>query len=90
MMFDKNKTLSTILSSRRKPDGSTVAAPMKNETTMTEDGNQDPRHMAAQDILRAMDAKSPQMLMEAMANFHDLHASRGEEPEPEAGPKTES
>lgn len=46
---------------------------MKEEVLKSEEGEPDPRHMAAQDVLAAMHEKSPEKLMNAMGAFHDLH-----------------
>lgn len=58
---------------RRSKDGSTSEAPMVPSEIKSEDGDPDPRHEAAKDILSAMHEKHPGKLMEAMAAFHDLH-----------------
>lgn len=52
--------------------------PMASEVTKTEDGEIDGRHIAAQDMLGAMHEKSPQKLMEALANFIDIHHAKKE------------
>lgn len=70
---DHKKAMMTIMS-RRKPGGEPVAAgPMKEEKVMSEQGEPDGRHMAAQDVLAAMHEKSPEKLMHALGAFHDLH-----------------
>lgn len=72
MMPDPKKAIMTIMA-KRHPDGSRSAAPMKEERSMSEEGEMDPRHAAAQDVMMAMHEKSPERLMQAMGNFHDLH-----------------
>lgn len=75
IMHDVKKARETVMA-RRSPSGEpvTAPAPMKEEVSKSEDGEIDGRHAAAQDMISAMHEKSPQKLMEAMANFHDLHA----------------
>ena len=69
----------TIMAKRAKPDADykpeVSHAPMKEEIVRHEDGAFDPRHSAAQDVLMAIHEKSPMKLMEAMSNFHELHAA---------------
>jgi len=78
MMFDDKKAISSILS-KRSPKGESMGkAPMKAEMSKSEDGTPDPRHAAAQDMIMALHEKSPEKLMQAMANFHDLHAMHKE------------
>lgn len=74
IMFDKKKALMTIIAKRHPKDGTMSAAPMKTEVTKEDDGQLDGRHAAAEDMIAAFHEKSPQKLMEAMANFHDLHS----------------
>lgn len=84
LMWDKKKSLETIMQ-RRKPGGGEIIAgpaPMKHEVVKHEDGNIDGRHLAAQDMLAAFHEKSAERLMGAMANFMDLHSVNGNKPEP--------
>lgn len=74
MMHDEKKALMTIMRKRKESGGPSMAAPMKTEEVKSEDGEPDGRHAAAQDMMAAMNEKSPEKLMEAMMNFHDLHA----------------
>jgi hypothetical protein len=95
IIFDKKKAMQTIMSKRHPKDGSVSSAPMATEAAQDEDGMPDGRHAAAQDILSAMHEKSPQKLMEAMANFYDLHAMHSQksddtEPEVPEQPDSES
>lgn len=74
MFWDEKKALTTIIA-KRKPSGEKVSeAPMKSEVVKDEDGDVDGRHEAAQDMMAAIHEKSPQKLMEALANFLDLHS----------------
>ncbi len=76
LIHDRKNAIQTIMS-RRGPKGGEVTAgpaPMQSEASMTEPGEVDGRHAAAQDVIAAMHEKSPEKLMQAMANFHDLHA----------------
>lgn len=67
--------MATILS-KRTPKGDKVSeAPMKPESVKDEHGEVDGRHVAAQDIIAAMHEKSADKLMQALANFHDLHST---------------
>jgi len=82
IMIDQKKAMATIMASRKNKDGSTDSAPMVPSAAQADDGSMDGRHAAAQDIISAMDEKHPGKLMEAMANFHDLHKAHMEnEPE---------
>jgi hypothetical protein len=74
MMHDEKKALMTIMRSRKDSKDPGMAAPMKTESVSNEDGEPDGRHAAAQDMMAAMNEKSPEKLMAAMMNFHDLHA----------------
>lgn len=74
LMIDKDKAYTTVMGRRRDADGSTSEAPMVPSDIKSEDGNADPRHEAAKDILMAMNEKHPGKLMEALAAFHDLHS----------------
>jgi hypothetical protein len=78
---DKKRAMTTIMSKRNPKDGSMSAAPMSTEVTKNDEGEMDGRHSAAQDMMMAIHEKSPHKLMEAMANFHDLHAAKMAKPE---------
>lgn len=77
MLFDQKKAITTMMA-RRKSNGdrSMGPAPMKPEIMKDADGEMDGRHAAAQDMMGAMHEKSPAKLMEAMANFIDIHSAR--------------
>lgn len=79
LIIDKDKAISTVMSRRREKDGSTSEASMKPSEVKSEEGEVDPRHEAAKDILAALNEKHPAKLMEAMAAFHDLHKMHSEQ-----------
>jgi hypothetical protein len=84
VIIPEHKKAITTIMARRHPDGEVTAAPMKPEMVKGEDGEVDGRHVAAQDIMAAFHEKSPEKLMHALANFHDLHAAhQAKEPEAE-------
>lgn len=85
MMWDHKKAVQTIMQRRKAGGGEIIAgpAPMKPEVVKDEDGEMEPRHVAAQDIMAAMHEKSPERLMGALSNFVDIHMNRKDEPEPE-------
>jgi hypothetical protein len=72
IIYDKKKAITTMMAKRDK-DGNRSEAPMVPSEVKDEDGKEDPRHAAAQDVLSAMNEKHPAKLMEALAAFHDLH-----------------
>lgn len=78
-MIDPKKAYQTVMA-KRNPKGEALSgpAPMNAEVSKDEDGEMDPRHAAAQDVMSAMHEKSPEKLMQAMANFHDLHSMHKE------------
>lgn len=81
MLHDTKKALMTIMRKRSEKSGEVMSeAPMKSESVKDEDGEVDGRHEAAQDMLSAFHEKSPEKLMAAMANFHDLHAMKMAKP----------
>lgn len=73
MIFhDKKKAITTIMAKRHPETGEVTSAPMKAELpTKSEDGEIDPRHSAAQDVLAAIHEKSAQKLSEAMTKFFE-------------------
>ena len=75
MFFDDKKKLAHTLVAKRKATGERTSgpAPMVPEEHHTEEGELEPRHLAAQDIMAAHHEKSPAKLMEALGNFIDLH-----------------
>lgn len=74
MMHDEKKALMTIMRKRSEAGAPAMSAPMKQESVKSEDGEPDGRHAAAQDMMSAFHEKSAEKLMEAMINFHELHA----------------
>lgn len=82
MMTDEKKAITTIMGRRRNPDGSTAEAPMVPSEVSNEENESDPRLEASKDIMSALNEKHPGKLMEAMANFHDLHSMRDDAEEP--------
>lgn len=75
---------------RHPKDGSGSSAPMANEAPARDaSGDIDGRHVAAQDIIAAIHEKSANKLMEALANFHDMHAAKGERPTVPPAPETD-
>lgn len=79
IIHDQKKAMQTIMARRKSGDGSIAAAPLRPEVSMTEEGVKDGRHSAASDILMAINEKSPQMLMDSLAAFHDMHSLHKEE-----------
>ncbi len=76
MYFDDKKAQTATILSKRTPKGDKQSeSPMKTEVVKQSDGQVDGRHVAAQDIIAAMHEKSPEKLMHALANFHDLHSA---------------
>lgn len=74
LMQDEKKAAMTIIRKRAEAGAPAMAAPMKQENVSDEDGMPDGRHAAAQDMIAAFHEKSAEKLMQAMGNFHDLHA----------------
>lgn len=79
MIIDKDRAYTTVMARRREKDGSVMESPMAPSEMKSEDLEPDARHEAAKDILAAMHEKHPAKLMEAMANFIDLHGMRPKE-----------
>lgn len=83
-MWDKKQAMQTMLQKRRSGGGpiEASATEMKPEVVKDEDGEMDGRHMAAQDMMSAMNEKSPEKLMQSLANFMDLHLAQPEKEDP--------
>lgn len=82
MFFDdRHKAVATIISKRGPKGGERTmeATPMKPEKMMSEGGEVDGRHTAAQDIIAAHKEGSAMKLVEALSNFMDLHLHSQEE-----------
>lgn len=71
------------MAKRSAKGGEHIAGPaaMKSEVMMSEGGEVDGRHAAAQDVLAAMAEKSPIKMVQALANFMDLHHAESAKPE---------
>ena len=79
------------MAKRHPKTGEMSAAPMAPSMVKDEDGKMDPRHAAAEDVISAMKEGHAGKLMEAMANFHDLHMAHKEsETETPDQPESES
>ena len=78
MFFDENKKIASVIVGKRNSAGKRTETPMKNEESKTEEGDIDPMHLAAEDIIAAHHDKSPQALMQALANFIELHHAKGD------------
>lgn len=87
IMADDKRRIATIMASRKSAKGEDLgAAPMKPEIVKHEDGEIDGRHVAMKDFLAGVHEKSPEKMMHALGNFHDLHMSMkdsGESPSEE-------
>lgn len=80
---DKKKIM-TIMKMRKTAQGESLgSAQMKPEIVKHENGEIDGRHVAMQDFLAGMNEKSPEKMMRAMSNFHDLHSMNKKESETE-------
>lgn len=73
IILDKKKAMMSIMAKRHPKDGTMEQAPMAPTEVKTDDGNADPRHVAAQDILMAIHEGHPEKLMEGLKNFMELH-----------------
>lgn len=88
MMFDRKKSLQTIMQKRMAGGGEVVAGPtpMNEERSREEDGSPDLLHLASQNVMDAFHSKSAEKLKSSLSNFLDLHMSQKDssaEPEPE-------
>lgn len=86
IMMDPHKSVVAIMKKRKAgmPDGASA----EGHLTEKDDGNLDPRHMAAEDVMNAFHSKSVPHLKEALANFHDMHMMH-REMEEQSGPRNE-
>lgn len=77
MFMDDHRKIATIMVSKRNKQGEQTMAPtpMKAESVKSEEGEVDPKHIAAQDVMAAFHSKSAQKLSEAMSNFLEIHHS---------------
>ncbi len=81
MIIPDLKRMKGSVIARREKDGEVMEGPLKPEITKSEDGEMDPKHVAAQDMLMAMGEKSAQKFSEALSNFLELHHSQPMPPE---------
>lgn len=83
-MWDSKKHLQTMIQKRGEKGGEVLSsAPLNPEIVKDEDGEINPHHIAAQDVLSAIHEKSAEKYMHAMGNFIDLHMSKdSNEPDP--------
>lgn len=79
IMMDPHKAVVSIIKKRK--GASTDEQSAKGKLPMDTDGELDPRHMAAEDVMAAFHSKSVQHLKEALGNFHDLHQMHKEQSE---------
>jgi len=81
MFFDDKKKLAHTLVAKRKATGERTSgpAPMVPEEHHTEEGELEPMHLAAEDIMAAHHEKSAGKLREALGNFIDLHHAKAPE-----------
>lgn len=78
MFIHDKKNAVTVMMKKRGPSGGEVItgpSPQKPEHVMDEDREPDGRHAAMEDFLAGVHEKSPMKMAQAMANFHDIHAS---------------
>lgn len=77
IMWDRKKAMMSIMAKRHPKDGEMTQAPMAPSEVHTDDGNADPRHIAAQDILMAIHEGHAEKLMEGLKAFIELHSLHG-------------
>ena len=88
MFFDDKKKIATTIIGKRNPatgDRTAGPMPMMAESTKDEQGEIDPLHLAAEDILAAHHEKSSFKLVEALGNFLNLHSHKSSEEPNEEG-----
>lgn len=78
MIYDVSKLAEKVIA-KRTPKGETLSGPvaMKNESSRLENGEVDGQHVASEDLVAAINEKSPQRVREALKNFMDLHSLSG-------------
>jgi hypothetical protein len=79
LMKDPKKSLAVLISSKmKKPDN-------MEEASKSENGGEDDKSIgydsAAEEILKAIETKSPKMLVEALRSFNDMCESEEDESE---------
>lgn len=80
MFIHDKKNAVTVMMRKRGPDGGEILSgpsPQKAENVVDEEMLPDGRHEAMQDFLAGVHEKSPEKMMQAMINFHDIHSSMG-------------
>jgi hypothetical protein len=84
MMWDSKKMMQTLMQKRKSGGGPMEMGPtkMSPESSSDAEGEPDPRHAAAQDVMMSMDSKSPEKLMQSLANFVDLHLAQPQKENP--------
>lgn len=85
MMLDEKRAVGAIMK-RRKQAGAGQEADKNITLTKPTDGELDPRHMAAEDVMNAFHSRNVHHLKEALGNFHDLHKMHNEEEDRKSGP----
>ena len=79
IMMDPHKAVVAII--KKRQGASTDEQSAAGKLPQRDDGDLDPRHMAAEDIMTAFHSKDVQHLKEALGNFHDLHKMHSEQAE---------
>lgn len=85
-MWDKKKSLETLMQKRKAGGGELSAGPtpMKEEHVSEIGGDPDIHHLAAEDVMDAFHSKSADRLKDSLKNFIDLHLSAKDNDEPDA------
>ncbi len=75
---DIKKAITTIMAKRPPKDSESPsgASPSHTDKPMIENGEIDGCHVAANDVMKAIEEKSPQKLMQALSNFLDMHDAK--------------
>lgn len=79
MMMDPKKAAMSILKGRKSdmpPAMPAHPSSAKELPSKDSDGDLDPRHMAAEDVMQAIKEQHVGKLRDALANFHDIHAHK--------------
>lgn len=86
--WNEKKRYESIMTNKRSPKGELLASgPLKPEVVKMENGEVDPLHIAAKDIIMAHHERSAEKLKQAMRNFIDLHHNTPHDDEPSEGPE---
>ena len=91
IIHDKKQALQSIMAKRHPKDSveETSSAPMVPSIVKTEEGEIDPRHTAAQDILMSVHEGHPGKLMESLKNFIELHSGQSQSEPSESSEQSE-